>query len=129
MSSRFRDASEADIYAITGPRAADIPKAKLMLRGQSVIGMGGIAKLHDGDPRLWAWLDVVPMTARDGLAAVRTIRAFLHELNQDVYLQCDGDFAERMLRLLGFEPTDETKTDYRTGMTQKGVWIWRHWPL
>ena len=105
---------------------AEIVCAKALIDEGNPVALGGIARLP-GDDRLWAFLDVQTI----GSAGLRTVRALargLHACNEDVFIQCAGPHAERLLRILGFTPTGETKADLRTNQPL-GVWKWQSWPL
>lgn len=80
------------------------------------------------DGRTWVYLDL-PETAT--VHRIRVVRAALRGLidrNETVYAPCAVHIhagAERLLRWLGFNPTDETVASYRGEMR---VWVWQKWP-
>ena len=68
--------------------------------------------------RLWATLDVRPGV--NALVLVRAIRAARSRLGEPIYVECQShayETAERLLRIIGFVPTQER----RKGM---GVWVY-----
>lgn len=85
------------------------------------IAVGGFAT--DAGGRVWAWLDTRPDRMEGhGRAIVRAIRRQLEAAGATVYVQCDSAkfaTAERLLRLLGFEPTDGV-------LENREIWIWRN---
>lgn len=99
-----------------------------IVRGE-IVGMGGFARLHDRHDRLWVFLNVMPGAKKHGFRIVRRLMRKLHERNETVFIQCDGDYATRFLRLLGFEPTDEMITDMRDESNSLRVWKWQNWQL
>lgn len=80
---------------------------------------GGYVRGDDG--RLWAFLDTKPEVVRSGgMAVVKAVRAALDAVSEPVYVHCHAAkfaTAERLLRVLGFAPTDEI-------IDEKRVWIW-----
>lgn len=122
----IRSASRDDIEAYLGELADQVDEADIALAGDKAIGMGGFARKHG---RLWVFLDVEPAARRFGFRIVRALLRRLHDRNETVFIQCDGDYAIRFLKLLGFEPTDETITDMRNGTTNLRIWQWRNWQL
>lgn len=119
------DLTEDEVFEIIGRAQARVYGAKALMRNErEALGVGGFFEVPD-DPRLWGFLDGVPMTPRQGLQVITALKAQLKSFGRDVFVQCDGDFAARLLKALGFEPTKETRADRRNGQ-EKEVWIWRH---
>jgi hypothetical protein len=118
------DVTEEQVFQFCGAIEAKIIKAQaLVVNGSVVVGLGGLAEVKD-DPRLWAFLDVVPMSPKNGLKVVRALLKGLKEIGREAAIQCDGDFAERLLSVIGFKKTDEVRKDWRTG-EPRGVWTWQ----
>jgi hypothetical protein len=118
------DVTEEQVFQLCGAIEAKIIKAQaLVANGSVVIGLGGLAEVKD-DPRLWAFLDVMPMNPKNGLKVIRALQNGLRDAGREAAIQCDGDFAERLLTAIGFEKTDEVRKDWRTGEPRR-VWTWR----
>ena len=94
-----------------------------------IVGMGGFARHPDHRERLWVFLNVMPEARMYGFRIVRRLMRKLHEKNETVFIQCDGDYAMRILRMLGFEPTDEMITDMRNEGNYLRIWKWQSWQL
>lgn len=93
----------------------------LVVEGGEVLAVGGIAPIG---ARLWGFLNVKPEVVGMRWTLIRSIRARLKTLahRAAVYAPCEtaaSPNAERLLRLLGFVPTDEFVDDLR-------VWVWRN---
>lgn len=75
----------------------------------------GFLQLADGVPPL-------------GARAVHVMRSYLKQQTEDIIVQCEDSFpkSERLLRLLGFKPTEELMPVFRQPGRKLRVWIWRH---
>jgi hypothetical protein len=110
----IRQATYADLMTFY---QAPVPAYVLERDGQ-VCACGG---LLNRDGRVWAYFDVgTQVTQGEAFAMMKALRRGLAAIGQDVYIVCDHSFATapRLLRALGFEPTDETFNEH-------GVWICR----
>lgn len=77
---------------------------------------GGMMRRPDG--RLWAWIDTRPGVRP--VQFVKAVKAALRSSGETVYVPCESNkfpTAEKLLRLLGFVPTEETHNEMR-------VWAW-----
>lgn len=119
--------SKTDVEAIFGIIPAQLIAARAIEYRGDYLATGLIVRLPD-DARFWAVFDTQHMTPQIGAKTVRAVNRFLHEFNQDVFIQCDGPFAARFLKLLGFRRTMECRNDVRTN-EPKEVWLWQRWPL
>ena len=92
-----------------------------------------VTATRDPDGRLWAWLKVREEAKTRGFAIARELLRGLHQKNETVYVACDTigfPAAERLLRFLGFEPTEFNSTGIMPGAnTAMRVWAWQSWPL
>lgn len=82
--------------------------AYVLERDGVVVACGGIM---ERDGRAWGWFDVKGKVSRsEALTLMRKMRAFLKEWGEELYIVCDEQFATapKLLRLQGFEPTEET---------------------
>ena len=68
--------------------------------------------------------DVPPLGAK----AVHAMRAYLKRQSEDIIVQCENAFpkAEKLLRILGFKPTEEFMPVFRNPERKLRVWLWRH---
>jgi hypothetical protein len=127
MSSLLvRPATRAEIEAYHDDLSCHVEDAGVALYNGEIIAMGGFARKHD---RIWVTLDLEDSARRFGLRLVRAMQRGLRARGETVFIQCDGDHAERLLRILGFVPTDEAITDMRDGKTFLRIWKWQNWQL
>jgi hypothetical protein len=81
-----------------------------------IYAIGGMMRRPDG--RVWAWIDTRPGV--NPVQFVKAAKAALRSSSETVYVPCESNkfpTAEKLLRLLGFTPTEETHNDMR-------VWAW-----
>jgi hypothetical protein len=119
----IRRADRRDIEAYFDDLSDHVEEADIALAGDEVVGMGGFSRKHG---RLWVFLNVEPSARRFGFRIARALMRRLRARNETVFIQCDGDYAARFLKLLGFKPTDEMITDMRDGTTNLRIWQWRN---
>ena len=103
----------------------------LFVRGR-MIGISGIlpdphctGSLLEDEARTIGFFDVIPgQEDLIGLDMVRRIRGWLKENNRTVWVQHDDKHpkAEKLLRVLGFEPTDEVRGDLQNSGRQLRMW-------
>ena len=76
---------------------------------------------------LIGFLDVREKTDGLGANAIRAIRRWLRDRNETITVQCDDGFpgAERLLRLLGFQPTEDKRADEREKGQRLRMWTWQ----
>jgi hypothetical protein len=111
----IRPATAADIAAFYGA----VQSLHVAMVAGRPVALGGFV---EEEGRLWVFLDVRDGAAAHGASIVRALRRELRQANRTVFAPCNaGRFprAERLLRLLGFEPTEETRHDMR-------VWTWQN---
>lgn len=86
----------------------------IALENDNLVAAGGFRR---DKGRLWGFLDVFSEVG-SGLSVVRAAKRIVEKVKEPIYAMCDHELesAPRLLRLLGFSPTDES----RCGMT-----IWR----
>jgi hypothetical protein len=124
----IRPASIKEAEAFLGEFLCEWEEIEAAIVGNEIVGMGGFARHHSHD-RLWVFLNVMPEARAYGFQIVRRMMRKLHEKNETVFVQCDGEYAVRFLRLLGFEPTDEMITDMRNEGNFLRIWKWQSWQL
>lgn len=86
----------------------------VIYHGGERVGMAGISH-SNVDGRWWAYLNLKSdLDGEGGLRLVREMRAGLEMISEDVYVLCEEHIyatAPRLLRILGFKPTDEVNGD------------------
>lgn len=113
----------ADIAAKTGTIVEDPVIGVTVDRGGAVVGTGGVAWLG-ADRRPFGFVICDPSDLPPPRECVRLARLVIRSVRQAgedaIYAFCDEKIAKanRFLRFLGFEPTDET-------IDGKTVWIFR----
>ena len=87
-----------------------------------MIAMCGYVPVQD---RTFAFLEYV--YPRYGASVVRAMRHGLRSHGKTIYVQCDDrhQTAARLLKILGFTPTDEEMTDARQDGATLRVWKWQ----
>ena len=125
----IRPASTEEAETFLGEFLCHWEEVEAAIVDSEIVGMGGFARLHDHHDRLWAFLNVMPGARMNGFRIARRLMRKLHDRNETVFIQCDGDYATRLLRLLGFEPTDEVIADMRDEANFLRVWKWQSWQL
>lgn len=123
---QIRPAGRDEIAGFLGECAGHAEEADAAVLDGEIIAMGGFSSK---DGRRFVFLNFTAEARRFGYRIARAMLRKLHEKNQTVFIQCDGDYAEKFLRFLGFTPTDELMTDMRDGTTQLRVWAWQSWQL
>lgn len=123
---------EREFFAHNDPCIRDLYAG---IENGNVIAMAGVIR----DPRyhgsmleeMGRWIgflqladDVLPLGAR----AVHAMRAYLKQQTEDIIVQCEDALpkSERLLRLLGFQPTEEFMPVFRHPERKLRVWLWRH---
>lgn len=130
MSTIIRPATPEEFAALCGPVEVDAIDAMAAVRDGAVVAIGGTATK---DGRTWVFLDVTPAARTAGLDILRALKRGLHDRNETVFCQCNARMhasAERLMRWLGFEPTEEYRIDRRAADgAQLRIWTWQNWPL
>lgn len=130
----IRPASRQEISAFY-PKSPITPlDAEVAIVDGEPIAMGGVVReplaagtLLEDDAPLIAFLDVRKQTGPLGVKAVLAMRRGLKRHGVKVLVQCDADHptAERLLRLLGFKPTDKLRADARERGHKLRIWQWQ----
>ena len=95
----------------------DVSGAYVIEADGVIYAIGGMMRRPDG--RLWAWIDTRPGVKP--VQFIKAVRAALRSSSETVYVPCESNkfaTAEKLLRLLGFRPTEETHNEMR-------VWAWQ----
>ena len=95
----------------------DISDAWVIEADGVIHAFGGMMRRPDG--RIWAWIDTRPGVRP--VQFVKAVRAALRSCGETVYVPCESNkfpTAEKLLRLLGFTPTEETHNDMRVWACQ-----------
>jgi hypothetical protein len=110
----IREATYADLLTFY---RTHVP-AYVLERDGRLLACGGV---FERDGRAWAYFDVAGQVSQsDVLAMMRALKSGIAELGKEVSIGCDEGFetAPRLLRLLGFEATDETFNGMRVWKCQ-----------
>ncbi len=117
-----------------GIRVQEIVDAFGAFADDECLGIGGTIRdpsyfgtLWEEDGRMIGFLDVRKKTKNLGIQAIMAMRKYLRSRPYDTYVQCDSNTvaqAERLLRLLGFAPTEEEEIDMRNKQAVR-VWKWQ----
>ncbi len=107
----IREASPALLKKLIGAHAAHVERAWVM---DDASALGGFCRFEG---RLWAFYDVLGPV---GPRVFYAIRSVLEAQEEDVFAPCNDlhATAPRLLALLGFVPTQETRFAMR-------VWKWQ----
>lgn len=107
MITVIRRATAADYFAFFN----DVIPGWVVYNNGERIGMGGIS-WNAVDERWWGYLTMKGKPNHDGaMRIIREMQNGLRAIPHDVYVICDEKnylSAPRLLRILGFEPTEET---------------------
>lgn len=112
-SREIRPAYPHEVAAFFGERTEWVAA---LIDGEAV-ALGGV---YHENGRAWGHVEIRDGARRMGARIVLALFKALLDRNEDIYTQCDEAShpgAPRLLRLLGFETTDETRNGLR-------VWIW-----
>lgn len=112
----IRLATTADLIRAYG--GTEFP-SYVMERDGTICACGG---MFPRDGRLWAFFDVLAnVTSREAIEIVRGVRRVVREAKAPVYVLCDDEnyaTAPRLLKVLGFEPTEEISNNSRVWKCQ-----------
>jgi hypothetical protein len=101
----IRPASVADLLLAYSRKQVS---AFILERGDEICACGGT---FQRDGRNWAFLDILSeVTPKEGVRIVRAVRRVVQHLQSEAVIICDEETyaaAPRLLRAVGFEPTEE----------------------
>jgi hypothetical protein len=130
----IRRASPEDELAFFGrhdPSARDLHCAVI---GGKIVAMSGAVRdpryygsIFEEDGRWIGFLSMGPDAVPLGWQAVVAMRQFLKTQTEPMVVQHDHTEpkAERLLRALGFQPTDEYAADLRNPARKLRIWLWQ----
>jgi hypothetical protein len=118
----IRRATRGEIEAFLDDCAEHADEADAAVLNGRIIAMGGFSTKGS---RRFVFLNFTGEARRYGYRITRALLRRLRARGETVFIQCDGDYADRFLRFLGFTPTDEMMTDMRDGITQLRVYQWQ----
>lgn len=83
--------------------------------------------IFEEEGRWIGFLSVAPEVPPLGAKAVRAMRAYLRTQHEDIIVMQDHGFptAEKLLKVLGFIPTDKYEADFRQPSKKLRIWQWR----
>lgn len=110
---RVLEASAVDLIVLHGEDGKNAESGYLGIDDGRVVASGAFFLI---DGRLWAAVTIYER--RPGAAIVRAVKRILDECPMPVYAQHNETHAtaERLMKILGFEPTRETR---------HGLTVWR----
>lgn len=124
-------AEEAAFFGGNDPAIRDLRCATI---GGTVVAMAGVIRdpryygsVFEEDGRWIGFLQLAPDAALLGVHAVIAMRRYLETQTEPIIVQWDDAYptAEKLLRVLGFTPTDEFMPDYRDISKKLRVWLWQ----
>ena len=83
--------------------------------------------IFEEDGRWIGFFQVAPDAPSVGAMAVVAMRQYLKRQTEPIIVQWDDAYptAEKLLRVLGFTPTEEFMPDYRETSRKLRVWTWQ----
>jgi hypothetical protein len=86
--------------------------------------------MFEEEGRWIGFLSLAPDVPPLGAKAVRAMRAYLREQHEDIVVMHDHGhpLAEKLLRVLGFRPTDKFEADFRRPSSRLRIWRWQQSP-
>lgn len=103
---------------------AGIP-AQVFVSEHDGVRLASAAICGDEHGCFWVFLDMErPLNRRQSIEMVRAMSGGLHNTNRLLFTACNEAHASapKLLAMLGFEPTGETRDGFP-------IWVWRPWPL
>lgn len=132
----IRKASVADIMEFYGGfRRPEIIEAYGAFLNGKPIGICGLMRdpkhfgsIIEDSGRIIGFLDASPELKSAGIKSVRAMLSFLKTVDHEIYVQSDANNfpqAEKLMRVLGFAPTDEKERDALNHDNMMRVWKWQ----
>jgi hypothetical protein len=125
MSTEIRPLTKDEQRERFRHRAAWVISAWGVFVDGKMVGVGGFCahpyehfSVFRRDARCWGYLQVNEEAKKAGAGIVRTLRAQIREYGREVAIKCEGPHAARLLKVLGFEVSNEKLEDHE-------VWIWQ----
>ncbi len=124
---------ERAFFGTNDPSIRDLRCAEVA--GQ-VVAMCGVMRdpryygsIFEEDGRWIGFLELAPGAAPLGAMAVVAMRHFLKTQAEPIIVQWDDALpqAEKLLRVLGFSPTEECIADFRNPTRKLRIWLWQPW--
>lgn len=129
----IREATPEDEVAFFGRRDPATRDLRCAVIDGKIVAMSGVMRdpryygsIFEEDGRWIGFLTVAPDVAPLGWPVVVAMRQFLKTQTEPLVVQHDDQEpkAERLLRLLGFTPTDEFVPDFRNPSRKLRTWAW-----
>jgi len=133
----IRDATPQEERAFFGSNDPTIRDLRCAVTGDTVVAMAGVIRdprfcgsIFEEDGRWIGFLQLAPDAAPLGVHAVIAMRRYLETQTEPIIVQWDDAYptAEKLLRVLGFTPTDEFIPDFRNISRKLKVWLWQPSP-
>lgn len=130
----IREPTPEEEKAFFGNCDPAIRDLKCAVIGGAVVAMAGVIRdpryygsIFEEDGRWVGFLQLAPGAAPLGVNAVIAMRRYLEAQTEPIIVQWDDAYptAEKLLRVLGFSPTQEFMPDYRDTSRKLRVWQWQ----
>ena len=128
-----RSATKEEIRSYLGFLPRGIRFVSAAVRDGEIVAMSGVVRdplvygsILEEEGRWIAFLDVTGFDPREGVRAVKAIAQRLKSLNDEIWVYCETKHpkAERLLAVLGFQPTDEIRPNWRNYEQKLRMWKW-----
>lgn len=133
----IREPTPEEERAFFGANDPAIRDLRCAVVGGQVVAMSGVIRdpryygtIFEEDGRWVGFLQLAPDSAPLGVNAVIAMRRYLESQTEPLIVQWDDAYptAEKLLRVLGFTPTDEFLPDIRNPPRKLRVWSWQPSP-
>jgi len=134
---QIRAATAEEEKAFFGRNDPSVRDLRCAVIGDKVVAMSGVMRdpryygsVFEEDGRWIGFLSLAEEAPLLGWPAVVAMRQFLKSQTEPVVVQHDHDEpkAERLLRVLGFVPTEEIIPDFRDPSRRLRTWQWQPQP-
>jgi len=135
MTIEIRDATPEEVKAFYGQRTRGLVDIFGAFDGDRCIGLCGVMRdprfqgsIFEEQGRLIAFLNVADVPKHFGIWIIKGIADYLKKQTEPVFVQCEDNRypqAERLLRVVGFKPTDEFWADFRDPSQKLRLWKWQ----
>jgi hypothetical protein len=130
----IRDATPEEERAFFAHNDPCIRDLKAGIEDGKVVAMAGVIRdpryhgsMFEEDGRWVGFLQLAPDVPPLGAKPVLAMRQYLKVQAEDIIVMCDETLpkAERLLKVLGFLPTNELQADFRQPSRKLRIWAWR----
>jgi RimJ/RimL family protein N-acetyltransferase len=134
---QIREATAEEERAFFGRNDPAVRDLRCAVVDGTVVAMSGLMRdpvyygsLFEEDGRWIGFLSLAPGAKPLGWAAVVAMRHFMQTQTEPIVVQHDDRHpkAERLLKALGFRPTDEFKPHFLEKHRKLRTWLWQRSP-